>query len=108
MGEEVLEQSYRIPKSAHYIADRLISRINVRQQKNWRPRKYRGFTNSYAYRLSSDSFDNGQWLILTRTNYLLDQIEHDLRQYGHYYSRGNQPSIAQKLYTAVYVAQITN
>ena len=100
--KEVLEQSYRIPKSAHYIADRLISRINVRQQKNWRPRKYRGFTNSYAYRLSSDSFDNGQWLILTRTNYLLDQIEHDLRQYGHYYSRGNQPSIAQKLYTAVY------
>lgn len=100
--KEILEQSYRIPKSTHYIADRLISRINHRQPKLWKPRNYRGFTNSYAYRLSTDSFNHGQWLILARTNYLLDQIEHDLRQYGHFYSRGNQPSIASKLYTAVF------
>ena len=99
--KEILEQSYRIPSSVHRVADRLVARISERQPKKWRPKKYRGFTNSYAYRLSTDSFNHGQWLILTRTNYLLDQIEYDLRQYGHYYARGNQPSIAQKLFTAV-------
>ena len=40
-------------------------------------------------------------MILARTNYLLDQIEHDLKQYGHFYSRGNQPSISNKLSNAV-------
>lgn len=98
---EVLQQSYRIPKTSHDIADRLITRIKHRQPKSWRPRDYKGFSRSYAYRLSSDSFNKGQWMILARTNYLLDQIEHDLKQYGHYYSRGNQPSISNKLSNAV-------
>ena len=99
--KEVLQQSYRIPKTSHDIADRLITRIKHRQPKSWRPRDYKGFSRSYAYRLSSDSFNKGQWMILARTNYLLDQIEHDLKQYGHYYSRGNQPSISNKLSNAV-------
>lgn len=99
--KEVLQQSYRIPKSSHDIADRLITRIQHRQPKFWRPRDYKGFSRSYAYRLSSDSFNKGQWMILARTNYLLDQIEHDLKQYGHFYSRGNQPSISNKLSNAV-------
>ena len=99
--KEVLQQSYLIPKTAHNIADRLITRIKHRQTKLWKPRDYKGFSRSYADRLSSDSFNKGQWLILGRTNYLLDQIEHDLRQYGHYYTRGNQPSISNKLVNAV-------
>ena len=99
--KEVLQQSYRIPKTSHDIADRLITRIKHRQPKSWRPRDYKGFSRIYAYRLSSDSFNKGQWMILARTNYLLDQIEHDLKQYGHYYSRGNQPSISNKLSNAV-------
>ena len=99
--KEVLQQSYRIPKSSHDIADRLITRIKHRQPKSWMPRDYKGFSRSYAYRLSSDSFNKGQWMILARTNYLLDQIEYDLKQYGHFYSRGNQPSISNKLSNAV-------
>tara|TARA_A100000171_G_scaffold49501_1_gene58704 strand:- start:1427 stop:2950 length:1524 start_codon:yes stop_codon:yes gene_type:complete len=99
--KEILQQSYRIPKSAHDIADRLITRVKHRQPKSWRPRDYKGFSRSYAYRLSTDSFNKGQWMILARTNYLLDQIEHDLKQYGHYFSRGNQPSISSKLSHAV-------
>ena len=99
--KEILQQSYRIPQSSHDIADRLITRIKHRQAKSWRPRDYQGFSRSYAYRLSSDSFNKGQWMILARTNYLLDQIEHDLKQYGHFYSRGNQPSISNKLSNAV-------
>lgn len=98
---EILDQSYRVPKTSHEIANRLVSRIKHRKHKLWKPRKYRGFAKSYAYKLSSDSFDHGEWLILARANYLLDQIEHDLKQFGHHYIRGVQPSVSPKLLKAI-------
>ena len=98
---EVLNQSYRVPQSNHKVADRLVQRIKHRKQKLWRPRKYRGFTQSYAYKLNASSFDHGEWLILARANYLLDNIEHDLKQFGHHFIRGNQPSVSSKLLKAI-------
>ena len=43
----------------------------------------------------------GNWLILGRTNYFLDQIEDDLKLLGYYYHRAGKSSIGKRLMNAI-------
>jgi hypothetical protein len=43
---------------------------------------------------------NENWLIMARTNYLLDEIERDIRLQGLFYKRNNRLPISQKLLNA--------
>jgi superfamily I DNA/RNA helicase len=40
---QVLDQSYRVPQHAHYLADSLVQRVSNRRPKFWKPRSYEGF-----------------------------------------------------------------
>ena len=43
----------------------------------------------------------GEWLIMTRDNYTLEQISEDLRQRGLFFSRFNTPSVSEKKLKAI-------
>jgi hypothetical protein len=43
----------------------------------------------------------GTWLILGRTNYLLDQIAEDLKTRGLFFERYNRSSVSEKMLNAI-------
>ena len=96
----VLDQSYRIPSSIHEIADRVIRRVKTRTNKTWKPRSEKGQVISEA---SFEHVDllSGQWLILSRSNYLLNEIDAHCRSLGVYFERKENPSISEKKINAV-------
>ena len=96
----VLDQSYRIPSSVHEIADRVIRRVKFRTDKNWKPRQEKGQVISEASFEHVDLF-TGEWLILSRSNYLLNEIDAHCRSLGVYFERKDNPSISEKKIDAV-------
>ena len=96
----ILEKSYRIPQSVFSVANKVIGRIKTRTQKTWSPREEAGNVITEA---SFEHIDisSGQWLILSRSNYLLNEIEAHCRGLGVYFERKNNPSISKKKIEAV-------
>lgn len=99
-GARVLEKSYRIPQSVFRIANKVISRIKTRTQKVWSPREETGNVVTEAS-FEHVNISSGQWLILSRSNYLLNEVEAHCRGLGVYFERKNNPSISQKKIDAV-------
>tara|TARA_Y100000310_G_scaffold87875_1_gene84777 strand:- start:2313 stop:3824 length:1512 start_codon:yes stop_codon:yes gene_type:complete len=97
----ILKQSYRVPKEIHKLACQITARIKHRQKKTWYPTKETGKI-TYHRNTSSLVFDNGQWLVLARTNYLLDEIEDQLRESGIYYERKGHRGVKKSVLEAVY------
>ena len=85
---EVLEQSYRVPQHAHFLAGTLIKRLSKRRDKHWNPRPDSGTINWHSD-IEHIDMKEGQWLILARNNYLLNQAEQQCRLEGFFYSRAN-------------------
>ena len=56
--------------------------------------------HSYPESVNYNEYE-GSWLLLGRTNYLLDEIERDLRMHGLIYKRNNRLPISKKLLNAV-------
>ena len=96
----VLNQSYRIPKSVHHIADNIIRRVQTRTDKTWNPRHEEGKVVSEASFEHVD-LSSGEWLILSRSNYLLNEIDAHCRGLGVYFERKGSPSISDKKVKAV-------
>lgn len=96
----ILDQSYRIPNSVHRIADRVIRRVKTRTDKLWKPRDHEGQVISEA---SFEHVDlaKGEWLILSRSNYLLNEIDAHCRNLGVYFERKGNPSVSEKKITSV-------
>ena len=100
-GEKVvLGQSYRIPKSVQRVANNIILPVDKRVFKHWRPREEEG-TVKYLPTRHLKPLSNGDWMILGRTNYILDQIEDYLKSEGYYYKRNEQRSVSDRLFKAV-------
>ena len=96
----ILKQSYRIPKSIHNLAVRCIGQVSSRVHKVWNPREEKGLVRWEA------SFDNidmteGDWLVLARTNYLLQDVEDYCRSEGWFFKNKNRTSISEKKVRAV-------
>ena len=96
----ILKQSYRIPKSIHNLAERCIGQVSSRVHKVWNPRKEKGLVRWEA------AFDNvdmaeGDWLVLARTNYLLQNVEDYCRSEGWFFKNKNRASISEKKVRAV-------
>jgi len=91
----VLQQSYRIPSSVHDIATRCIGQVRSRVSKKWAPRKEQGMVRWEA---SYEAIDmrEGDWLVLSRTNYLLEGIEEHCRSEGWFFKNKNRASISEK------------
>tara|TARA_R110000868_G_scaffold180325_4_gene420919 strand:+ start:2319 stop:3842 length:1524 start_codon:yes stop_codon:yes gene_type:complete len=91
---KVLEQSYRIPKSVHALADRLSKRILVRHKKLWSPTSHEGSINYYT---DVDDIDmtEGSWTVMSRTMSNLNKIGERLQDAGILYSKNGRLSFDQ-------------
>ena len=97
---DVLEQSYRVPQHAHFLAGNLINRVSKRRPKHWNPRPDSG-TLSWHSDIEHIDMSEGEWLILARNNYLLNQAEQQCRLEGFFYTRANRKGVSDSLLTAI-------
>lgn len=88
----LLDQSYRVPAKVQEIADRVITKVQHRIPKRWKPRAEKGDINS-SVQVVPKLIDikeviraKGEWLILARDNYILSHARKILRNAGIYYS----------------------
>ncbi len=100
-GSEVLEQSYRIPRSVHSLADRVSRRITHRQKKVWNPRKQEGSVSRIYDPQNFDFSGEGSWLVMAQANYMLDGIAAEMKSTGQFFERYNQPSLGQRVRDAI-------
>ena len=95
-----LTQSYRIPQVVHDIASKIVTRIQNRLPKEWRPKTQRGLLSYY------DDFEQvrmkeGNWLVLARTRFMLNELEDKLYSQGLYYENKFKTNNEQELYLAI-------
>lgn len=98
----VLENSYRIPKKVHEVAQGILNRIPVknRRVKSWTPRSVEGEIMIHTSHEHLD-FSKGEWLVLARNGYILNRVEKFLQQIGFIYARNNVLSVKQELLEAI-------
>lgn len=99
-ASEVLSQSYRIPRSVHYIAERVVGRIQHRQKKIWSPRTEQGSVRR-IYDASTVDFNGGEWLVLSQAKYMLDDLAGHMKSAGYYFERKDSPSLPKKVKNAI-------
>jgi DNA helicase-2/ATP-dependent DNA helicase PcrA len=99
---EVLENSYRIPRKVHEVAQGILNRIpkENRREKSWNPRSVEGEVHIYTSHEHID-FSEGDWLVLARNGYILNRVEKFLQQIGFIYARNNVLSVKQELLDAI-------
>jgi hypothetical protein len=61
----VLDQSYRVPRHAHFLASSLIKRVSKRREKFWKPLPQEGKLLWHSS-LEHVDMSEGEWLILAR------------------------------------------
>ncbi len=99
----VLDKSYRLPKNIYEIANSLINRVVMRQSKVWSPVSEAGQV-VWHYNISDLNLMEGEWLILSRTNYIANQIATDLKDQGYLFWReGSGWSISPNVLTGIEV-----
>tara|TARA_R110000744_G_scaffold22013_5_gene56527 strand:+ start:1957 stop:3450 length:1494 start_codon:yes stop_codon:yes gene_type:complete len=96
----ILKQSYRIPSSVHKVATRCIGQVASRIHKTWNPRKEKGLVR-WETAVESINMEQGDWLVLARTNYLLQDVEDHCRSEGWFFKTKNRTSISEKKVRAV-------
>jgi len=96
----VLQQSYRVPATVHTLANNIVRRIKHRQVKEWLPRDYIGSVHQYR-RVEDVPFNEGEWLVLASTNYLLNSAHEWLKGNGLLFERNHIPSISPNVLKAV-------
>tara|TARA_R100001443_G_scaffold107141_1_gene116859 strand:- start:12059 stop:13582 length:1524 start_codon:yes stop_codon:yes gene_type:complete len=99
-GSEVLSQSYRIPRSVHNIADKVVNRIRYRQKKSWLPRKEEGSVER-VYDPSTINFNGDNWLVLAQANYMLDELADRMTSNGQYFERKGHASLKKSVRNAI-------
>ena len=96
----ILEQSYRIPSAVHELATRCIGQVRSRIHKSWLPRKETGLVR-WEPSIELIDMEKGDWLVLARTNYLLEQIDEHCRNEGWFFEVKGRPSISESKVRAV-------
>ena len=95
-----LTQSYRIPRAVHDVAMNIVGRISNRIHKQWKPKTERGLL-SYYYEFQNVDMSQGEWLVLARTRYMLEDLENVLYSKGMYYKNKFKKGYEKDLYEAV-------
>ena len=96
----ILEQSYRIPSAVHELASRCIGQVRSRIHKSWLPRKETGLVR-WEPSIELIDMEKSDWLVLARTNYLLEQIDEYCRNEGWFFEVKGRPSISESKVRAV-------
>ena len=94
-----LEQSHRIPAKVHKLAMSIINKITNRIPKNWQPKTNEG-TLQRHFDVDSIDMRSGDWLVLSRTRQMLNDIEESLYRQGLYYNNRYKRSSEQDLHEA--------
>ena len=95
-----LTQSYRIPQVVHDVASRIVNKIQNRLPKEWLPKTQRGLL-SYYDDFEQVNMKQGNWLVLARTRFMLNDLEDQLYSQGLYYENKYKTNREQDLYTAI-------
>lgn len=99
---EVLDVSYRLPRSVHDLACRVINRVKQRFNKHWAARDDEGCVDRVPHIEAAEFSGEGSTMILARNGYLLNEAEAMLRKSGHVYStRYGDSSINAEHYAAI-------
>ena len=96
----VLDKSYRIPAKVHTLANNIVRKIRERQPKTWEPREFEGSVMSY-HRFEDVPIDQGQWLVMASTNYMLNPIHEWIKSLGLLFERNHVPSLTPQIANAV-------
>ena len=98
---ETLKQSYRCSKVIQNVSKRIIDRVKFRRDKQWQGTDKNGSVVYHNYPEGVNLKEPGSWLVMARTNYMLDEIERDVRLQGMLYKRNNKLPVSTKLLNAV-------
>ena len=96
-----LTQSFRIPRKVHDLAMNIIGRVSNRLHKKWNPRTVMGSLQRHP-NFEDVDMSKGEWLILARTKFMLNDLEDTLYQKGLYYKNKFKKSYEEDLYNAIY------
>ena len=96
----VLKQSYRVPSSVHRVAKQCIGQVRSRIYKEWTPRKEEGMVR-WEPNIELVNMEQGEWLVLARTNYLLEGVDEYCRNEGWFFEVKGRPSIPESKVRAV-------
>jgi len=96
----LLNKSYRIPYSHHYLSEEVIKRVIGRRKKSFAPKKSSGKVHWHRHSEQVD-LSQGEWLLLSRTTKGAQQIEEEVRRRGHLYLFNGSRSIDSKALEAV-------
>ena len=99
-GSEVLEQSYRIPRSVHQLAEKVAHRITNRFPKRYLPRTEEGSVQ-YINNVDELEMATENWLIMAQANYMLSPVVEELKHMGFLFERNGYRSISEKVSLAV-------
>ena len=92
-----LTQSYRIPAKVHGLAMGIINKIKNRIDKTWQPKVNQGNLHRH-FDIDSINMSTGEWLILSRTRHMLNDIEESLYRQGLYYKNRYKRNDEQDLH----------
>ncbi len=96
----VLKQSYRVPSAVHEVARQCIGQVRSRIYKEWTPRKEKGLVR-WEPNIELVNMEKGDWLVLARTNYLLEDVDDYCRNEGWFFEVKGRPSIPESKIRAV-------
>ena len=98
----ILPQSYRVPKQVQVIANQILNRIpdERRIKKDWKAREEQGSVDRITS-IEDVPLDQGDWLILARTNDRLDKIKPILRDRGIYFQLKGRKSFRASLFRSI-------
>lgn len=95
---QVLNQSYRIPKTIFVKSNKIVDRIKKRIPKTWKPRQDQGVVKNTNF--DNIKLNEGNWLILARTNHYINRIAEEVKNRGHLFEKNNRLSIKQEVLNA--------
>jgi len=95
-----LTQSHRVPAKIHELAMKIISKVNNRIPKLWKPKMKEGKLTIHSNFRDID-MSQGEWLVLTRTRSLLDELEDILYQKGYFYKNKFKKGYESDLYESI-------
>ena len=96
----VLKQSYRVPAAVHEVAKQCIGQVRSRIYKEWNPRKEQGLVQ-WEPTIELVNMEEGDWLVLARTNYLLEDVDEYCRNEGWFFEVKGRASISEAKVRAV-------
>ena len=86
-GSEVLEQSYRVPRKIHEIAERISARIKRRFPKKYLPRREEGVAKRITGFEELD-LRQGTWLFLSQAKFHLGSARNFMKSQGFFFEDG--------------------